>query len=41
MEKYNLAASLGWCVFRTTPDGLCDLGLVRMVTEAVKQRRAA
>ena len=41
VEKYNLAASLGWLVFRTTPQQLTDLALVRMVATAVRERNAA
>lgn len=35
MEKYNAAALLGWKVFRTTPDKLCDLATLRLLGKAL------
>lgn len=34
VEKYNLAASLGWRVFRTTPQRIVDLALYRLIGAA-------
>jgi hypothetical protein len=31
MEKYNLAASLGWRLLRTTPSGLHDLETIALI----------
>ena len=38
MEKYNAAASLGWRVFRFTPQQVRRLEYVPVILEAIKKK---
>lgn len=38
MEKYNMAASLGWCVLRTTPKGLMSQEFINLLSETIHKR---
>lgn len=35
IEKYNLAASLGWRLLRTTPSGLHDLETIALIRQTL------
>lgn len=39
MDKYNLAASLGWLVLRVTPQEVCMLDIVRLIKAAMNCHR--
>lgn len=37
-EKLNTAASMGWRMLRTTPDGLHDLSFIRLIRDTLSPR---
>jgi len=39
IEKYNLAASMGWLVIRVTPQEVCMLDTVRLIRAAMNCHR--
>jgi len=41
LEKYNPAASMGWLVFRTTPQAVYSHTVLGLVRQAYEGRRAA